>query len=92
MTNGNDRTIDETAALGLAEEWRRREGIAVTRYRFDPVLALPHDMIDVSLRCGMPELVYPVLIGLMEGHPADPAPPPQRRVATTRRRASALVP
>lgn len=74
VTNGNDRTIDETSALGLASAWRRHDGVSVVTYRFDPALALPHDVIDVSQRCGMPEVVYPVLIGLMEGQPAAPAP------------------
>jgi esterase/lipase len=66
VTNGNDRTIDERSAAALGEAWARHGGITVTRYRFEPLLALPHDVIDVSQRCGAPELVYPVLIALME--------------------------
>jgi carboxylesterase len=66
VTNGNDRTIDERAAFALADAWTRREGISVRRFRFESALALPHDLIDVSQRCGAPELVYPVLIALVE--------------------------
>jgi hypothetical protein len=51
--------------------------VTVVRYRFDARLGLPHDVIDVSQRCGAPELVYPVLIALMERR----EPPP---VAATR--------
>jgi carboxylesterase len=65
VTNGNDRTIDEHAALALADAWSRHD-VTVERFRFDPMLALPHDLIDVSQRCGAPELVYPVLIALIE--------------------------
>ena len=66
VTNGNDRTIDEHAALALADAWSRHGGVSVERFRFDPALALPHDLIDVSQRCGAPGVVYPVLIALVE--------------------------
>jgi esterase/lipase len=66
VTNGNDRTVDERAALALADAWLQHGGVPVVRYRFDPEEALPHDIIDGSQRCGAPRLVYPVLIALME--------------------------
>lgn len=74
VTNGNDRTIDENSALALADAWSRYDGIRVERFRFDAALGLPHDLIDVSQRCGAPELVYPVLIALVEMRepPLDP--------------------
>jgi carboxylesterase len=66
VTNANDRTVDEKTALALADAWARHDGVRVTRYRFEQSLALPHDVIDASQRCGSPELVYPVLIALVE--------------------------
>jgi esterase/lipase len=66
VTNGNDRTIDERAALALADAWDQHDAVSVVRYRFDPVERLPHDLIDVSQRCGAPSMVYPVLVALME--------------------------
>jgi pimeloyl-ACP methyl ester carboxylesterase len=74
VTNGNDRTVDERAALALGDAWAQHGGVSVVRYRFDPVEALPHDVIDATQRCGAPRLVYPVLIALMEkGEPATAA-------------------
>jgi carboxylesterase len=66
VTNGNDRTVDERSAVALGDAWARHEGVIVIRYRFDPALGLPHDLIDVSQRCGAPDVVYPVLIALVE--------------------------
>ncbi|MEN3339279.1 MAG: hypothetical protein V7647_2955, partial [Acidobacteriota bacterium] len=73
VTNGNDRTVDEQAALALGDSWAQHGGVSVVRYRFDPGEALPHDVIDVSQRCGAPRLVYPVLIALMEKQEPPPA-------------------
>jgi alpha-beta hydrolase superfamily lysophospholipase len=73
VTNGNDRTVDEQAALALGESWAQHGSVSVVRYRFDPLEALPHDVIDVSQRCGAPRLVYPVLIALMEKQEPPPA-------------------
>jgi esterase/lipase len=73
VTNGNDRTVDERAALALGEAWAQDGSVSVVRYRFDPTEALPHDIIDVSQRCGAPRLVYPVLIALMEKREPPPA-------------------
>jgi carboxylesterase len=66
VTNGNDRTVDEQSALALGDAWAQHGSVSVVRYRFDPAEALPHDIIDVTQRCGAPQLVYPVLIALME--------------------------
>jgi esterase/lipase len=72
VTNGNDRTVDEPAALALADVWASRPEVSLMRYRFDPALRLPHDLIDVSQVCGLPALVYPVLIALMEKREPPP--------------------
>ena len=36
------------------------------RVRFEQALGLPHDLIDVSQRCGRTDVVYPILIALVE--------------------------
>jgi carboxylesterase len=79
VSNANDRTVDEGPARRLDSLWRARPGTTVRRYRFDKQLALPHDVIDVSQRCGMPALVYPVLIALMEKRSIDEVPAPPAR-------------
>jgi carboxylesterase len=66
VLNDNDRTISQGTALSLVERWRTRDGVVVTVHRFDRSLRLPHDVIDVTQRCGMPDVVYPVLIALVE--------------------------
>lgn len=74
VLNANDHTIDAAPPLRMAELWRERDGVHAVVYRFDAGLELPHDVIDVSQRCGMPELVYPVIIALLEARaPETPA-------------------
>jgi hypothetical protein len=66
VLNDNDHTISERSALSLVERWRSRERVTVTVHRFDRALGLPHDVIDVSQRCGVPDVVYPVIISLID--------------------------
>ena len=67
VLNDNDHTIDPGPARHLAAQWVER--VVMTTYRFDREFLLPHDVIDVSQRCGMPEMVYPALIALLEKQP-----------------------
>lgn len=69
VTNGNDHTVDAGAVQALANSWEQRGGAAITRYHFDAAMGLPHDVIDVSQRCGAPGSVYPVLVALVEKTP-----------------------
>ncbi|MDB4884128.1 MAG: putative esterase [Gemmatimonadetes bacterium] len=85
LLNDNDRTVSERSALSLVERWRTRDGVAVTLYRFPRALGLPHDLVDVSQRCGMPAVVYPVIIALMDRRAIPDAgkqPPPCAEAAT----------
>ena len=66
VLNDNDRTISVATALALAERWRKRDGVVLSVHRFDQSLQLPHDLIDVSQRCGRPELVYAVVLALVD--------------------------
>ncbi len=52
--------------LRLAKMWQTRAGGSIDVYWFEQNLGLPHDMVDVSQRCGAPASVYPVLIALVE--------------------------
>jgi esterase/lipase len=72
VTNANDHTIDERAALDLAAAWARDPGVRVALFRFDRALGLPHDVVDATQRCGRTDLVYPVLIALVEREPVAP--------------------
>jgi carboxylesterase len=68
VVNDNDRTISEGSALELMRRWQSH-GITPRLHRFDRSLRLPHDVIDVSQRCGVPGVVYPVVIALIERAP-----------------------
>jgi carboxylesterase len=71
VINGNDHTIDVSPVLRMAELWRDRDGAHTAVFRFDAKLRLPHDVIDVTQRCGMPDVVYPVVVALLEAHAPD---------------------
>lgn len=81
VVNGNDRTIDVAPVLRIAALWRDRDGARTALYRFDAKLRLPHDVIDVTQRCGMPDVVYPVIVALLEARPPDPVTSPVPRCA-----------
>jgi esterase/lipase len=66
VVNENDHTIDPGSALRLAQLWRSRDSSSTMIYRFERKFGLPHDVIDATQKCGMPDIVYPVLIALME--------------------------
>jgi carboxylesterase len=73
VLNENDRTISEGSALRLVELWSAHAGTKTRVHRFDRSLRLPHDVIDVTQRCGAPAVVYPAIVALVEGAPV-PAP------------------
>ncbi len=66
VLNDNDHTLDAAPALRLATQWRSHADVETLTYRLARELGLPHDMIDVTQRCGMPEVVFPALIALLE--------------------------
>jgi pimeloyl-ACP methyl ester carboxylesterase len=72
VVNGNDHTIDAAPVARIAEIWRQREGTRTAFYRFTSDLRLPHDVIDATQRCGMPDVVYPVVIALLEARIPEP--------------------
>ena len=75
VVNEHDGSINADAAWRLADRWSATTRRVTTVYRFDGAWGLPHDLIDGSEPCGMPELVYPVLIALMEARVPPPLPP-----------------
>jgi esterase/lipase len=74
IINGNDHTVDAGPVTRIAEVWRRRDGTRTALYRFAADLRLPHDVIDATQPCGMPDVVYPVVIALLEARTPDPTP------------------
>jgi carboxylesterase len=83
VLNGNDHTIDAAPPLRMAELWRDRDKVRTVVYRFDAGLRLPHDVIDVSQRCGLPDVVYPVVIALLEGRTPGAPPAPSSHCTTS---------
>jgi pimeloyl-ACP methyl ester carboxylesterase len=69
VINDNDHTVNGGPALHLVDRWQRRDGVVTTTFRFDRTLRLPHDVIDVTQRCGLPDVVYPAPIALIEKQP-----------------------
>jgi len=66
VLNENDRTIDPDVARRLVDRWRSDGTVVMVSFQFDKRLALPHDVVDMTQRCGMTDVVYPVLIALVE--------------------------
>jgi hypothetical protein len=64
VTNANDGQVDNGDVAALVESWRAR-GAKVTTYEFPKALGLPHDVVDVQQPAANPEVVYPVLLGLL---------------------------
>jgi hypothetical protein len=81
VVNGNDHTIDAAPVSRIAEIWRQRDGTRTAFYRFASDLRLPHDVIDATQRCGMTDVVYPVVIALLEARTPDPTPARAARCA-----------
>ncbi|MFL5620076.1 MAG: alpha/beta hydrolase [Gemmatimonadaceae bacterium] len=71
VVNGNDHTVDAAPVVRIAELWRERVGTRTAFYRFATELRLPHDLIDATQRCGMPDVVYPVVVALLEAREPD---------------------
>lgn len=75
VTNGNDHTIDGGAAEELTQLWQAHDStLSLKTYQFPTRLGLPHDVIDVTQHCGLPQVVYPVMIALIENRVPDPIP------------------
>jgi carboxylesterase len=74
VVNANDHTIDAGPVARIAEVWSGRDGTRIALYRFPAELRLPHDVIDATQRCGMPDVVYPVVIALVEARAPEPTP------------------
>ncbi|WP_051062725.1 alpha/beta hydrolase [Ilumatobacter nonamiensis] len=71
VLNPDDDQVDPDHVSRFANAWAAGGG-PVSLYRM-PKVGLPHDMIDVAQPAGDPDLVYPILIDLLDGtSPADP--------------------
>lgn len=66
VTNADDRTVDNRRVDELAAAWRRGGGERVERFEFPAGLGLGHDLIDPEQPYQRTEIVYPVLLRLME--------------------------
>lgn len=66
VSNNADGAISNAATEAFADVWRG-SGAAVRTYAFPADLALDHDVIDPNHPEQRVELVYPVLIDLIEG-------------------------
>jgi carboxylesterase len=66
VLNKNDHTIDPGSAGRLAALWTAHDSTIAPVFWLDQRLGLPHDLIDVTQKCGVPAVVYSTLIALLE--------------------------
>jgi pimeloyl-ACP methyl ester carboxylesterase len=66
VTNANDRVVDNDMARALNSVWQSK-GVAAEAFEFPESMALPHDVVDVQQPTLDIEIVYPMLIDLVEG-------------------------
>ena len=65
VLNPDDEQVDATHLAEFADAWASTGG-PVTLYRF-PGVGLRHDVIDLDQPDARPELVYPILLTLLDG-------------------------
>ncbi len=66
VTNTNDLSVDNDMARSLLPLWQKH-GAQTETFEFPKSLGLRHDLIDVQQSRQRDDIVYPVLIDLMEG-------------------------
>jgi len=66
VINENDSVISNQTAQQVLSQWKAN-GADAEEFVFDAEFGLPHDVIDIHQEKGNPELVYPILIDLVEG-------------------------
>lgn len=72
VTNENDFVVSNSMARQVLHAWQTHGGQA-TEFVVDAKYGLPHDVIDIHQVGANPELVYPMMIDLVEGRtPAMP--------------------
>lgn len=65
VTNASDKTVDNAITERVVRRWRRH-GAQVAAYEFGPERGLIHDVIDPLQVRNRIDLVYPVLLDLIE--------------------------
>lgn len=66
VTVENDSVVSNQMAQQVLTQWEA-DGADTDEFVFDAKFGLPHDVIDIHQTKGNPELVYPILIDLVEG-------------------------
>ncbi len=68
VTNWGDPAVNLAAADDLVNAWRR-QGKAVTTYRFPLLPWLPHDIVSTDAVGANTAVAYPELLKLLTGNP-----------------------
>ncbi len=66
VTNGGDCTVDNRETERMIRRWRMHSTTSVSTYEFAAMHGLPHDLIDPAQPNARVDLVYPMLLDLME--------------------------
>ncbi len=67
LLNPADRSVSNTLTRTLLQQWQERGKQSLYLYEFDPTLDLPHDLIDPAQPDQQVEVVYPLLLELLQG-------------------------
>ena len=62
----NDSVISNQTAQQVLDQWEAN-GANIEEFIFPTEFGLPHDVIDIHQEKGNPELVYPIMLDLVEG-------------------------
>jgi alpha-beta hydrolase superfamily lysophospholipase len=65
VTNANDESVDNRATYQVVDLWRK-QGATVQTYEFPERLGLLHDLLDPDQPYQQIDVVYPVLLNLLE--------------------------
>jgi pimeloyl-ACP methyl ester carboxylesterase len=66
VTNENDNTISNPLARKVLAQWEEH-GSKAEEFVIEKKYGLPHDVIDTHQNGSDPELIYPIMIDLIEG-------------------------
>jgi carboxylesterase len=66
VTNAADPAVDSAAAKAVTDRWRANGAQNIETYEFAAALELMHDIIDKDQPAQRTELVYPILIDLID--------------------------
>lgn len=66
ITNGNDQAVNRDEINNIVAEWQGDPDTAANTFEFDTAAGLPHDFVTIEHPAAQIDVVYPLLINLIE--------------------------